>query len=101
MRSMLRAFSAIVLVPVSLLAQASFAPGTPKVGDVAPDFMLTPSTSAGVGAKPVSLSSLKGRTVVIAFFPRARTSGCTKQMESYRDQYEALFHGGKDVTLFA
>ncbi len=101
MRSMLRTFSLLSLLPTALVAQANLAPGTPKVGDVAPNFSLTPSTGAGVGSTPVSLASLKGRTVVIAFFPRARTSGCTKQMEAYRDQYDSLFHSGKDVTLLA
>jgi peroxiredoxin Q/BCP len=39
--------------------------------------------------------------VVLAFFPKARTSGCTIQMKAYRDQYATLFGGGKDVTLLA
>ena len=43
--------------------------------------------------------ALKGKTVVIAFFPKARTPGCTTQMTAYRDRYAQLFHGGKDVVL--
>ena len=39
--------------------------------------------------------------MVLAFYPKARTSGCTVQMKAYRDQYETLFGGGKDVTLLA
>jgi peroxiredoxin Q/BCP len=46
----------------------------PKVGDVAPDFTLPASTKAGL-AKPVHLADLKGQVVVLAFFPKARTSG--------------------------
>ena len=87
----------------SLSAQAApAAPGAqPAVGAMAPDFTLPGATSAGVLAKPVQLSALRGKTVVLAFFPKARTSGCTVQMKTYRDQYATLFGGGKDVTLLA
>jgi peroxiredoxin Q/BCP len=74
---------------------------SPNVGDVAPDFTLSGATKDGVTPKPVTLSSYRGQTVVIAFFPKARTSGCTHQMTAYRDRYPALFHGGKNVTLIA
>ena len=70
-----------------------------KVGDMAPDFSVTTVTSAGVESKPFKLSEHRGETVVLAFFPRARTSGCTTQMETYRDQYAQLFMGGKKVSL--
>ncbi len=92
--------SACLVLPVALAAQGGAPPaGMPKVGDVAPDFTLTAATNAGIATKPVTLSSLKGRTVVIAFFPRQRSSGCTIQMQAYRDKYDQLFHSGKDVTL--
>ncbi len=70
-----------------------------KVGEMAPDFTVTVVTSAGVAAKPFKLSEHKGETVVLAFFPKARTSGCTVQMETYRDKYANTFQGGKKVTL--
>jgi peroxiredoxin Q/BCP len=73
----------------------------PAVGQVAPDFSLTAATQQGVRPKPVRLSELRGKTVVLAFFPKARTSGCTIQMTAYRDRYAELFHGGKDVVLLA
>ena len=47
----------------------------PKVGDVAPDFTLPASTKDGRLAKPIHLADLKGQVVVLAFFPKARTSG--------------------------
>lgn len=47
----------------------------PAVGQPAPDFALVPATRTGVGQKPVRLSSFKGKTVVIAFFYKARTKG--------------------------
>lgn len=99
MRSTLKAVSISLLFPLSLLAQGATQAPLPKVGDVPPDFTLAAATQQGISAKPVKLSDLKGRTVVIAFFPRQRTSGCTAQMTTYRNQYDSLFHGGKDVTL--
>lgn len=47
----------------------------PKVGDVAPDFTLQGSTKDGVLAKPIHLADFRGQTVVLAFFPKARTKG--------------------------
>jgi cytochrome oxidase Cu insertion factor (SCO1/SenC/PrrC family) len=44
-------------------------------GVEAPDFALTASTMDGVAAKPLHLKALRGQTVVIAFFYRARTKG--------------------------
>ena len=70
-----------------------------KVGDAAPDFTLMTVTKNGLEAKPFKLSEHRGETVVLAFFPRARTSGCTTQMKAYRDQYAQVFQDGKKVTL--
>jgi peroxiredoxin Q/BCP len=89
--------AAMMVGATSLAAQGT----QPAVGTTAPDFTLPGATSAGVLPKPLQLSSLRGRTVVLAFFPKARTSGCTVQMKTYRDQYATLFGGGKDVTLLA
>jgi peroxiredoxin Q/BCP len=46
-----------------------------KVGDMAPDFTLKGSTKDGLLAKPIHLAELRGQTVVLAFFPKARTKG--------------------------
>jgi peroxiredoxin len=59
---------------------SSGTPATPApkgllaVGTPAPDFRLASATRAGVSA-PVHLADLRGKTVVIAFFYRARTKG--------------------------
>ena len=50
-------------------------PAGPAVGDVAPDFALTAATRYGELAAPFRLSDYEGSTVVLAFFPRARTKG--------------------------
>ena len=83
----------------TLSAQA--APGVDglAVGAMAPDFTIPTVTQAGLTAKPFKLSEHKGETVVLAFFPKARTQGCTTQMESYRDKYADLMNGGNKVTL--
>jgi peroxiredoxin Q/BCP len=73
----------------------------PKVGDAAPDFTLPGATIDGVMKTPVKLSSFKGQTVVVAFFPKARTRGCTAQMTTYRDKWATLFNGGKGIKVIA
>ena len=47
----------------------------PAVGAMAPDFTLPGATRYGVLAKPASLSDYRGKTVVLAFFFKARTKG--------------------------
>ncbi|MHB1328918.1 MAG: peroxiredoxin family protein [Gemmatimonadales bacterium] len=76
-------------------------PSPLAVGVPAPDFTLGGATKAGVLGEAIRLSALKGQTVVLAFYPRARTRGCTVQMEAYRDQYSTLFNGGDGVKVFA
>jgi thioredoxin-dependent peroxiredoxin len=64
----------------ALVAQeAQPAPGSaafaPTVGQMAPDFTLPGATRYGLLKNPVHLSDLRGQTVVVAFFPKARTRG--------------------------
>jgi peroxiredoxin len=73
--------------------------GGPNVGDVAPDFTFTGATRYGLLRDAVKLSDFRGQTVVLAFFPGARTSGCTVQMEKYRDAYAKLFRNGANVVV--
>ena len=64
----------------------------PQPGEPAPDFTL-PSTS-GVG---VTLSSLRGRKVLLAFFPLAFTSTCTAEMCAFTDDFDAFTNA--DTTV--
>ena len=48
---------------------------SPKLGDMAPDFTLKGSTRDGLPPKPIHLADFRGQTVVLAFFPKARTKG--------------------------
>jgi thioredoxin-dependent peroxiredoxin len=73
--------------------------GGPDVGRRAPDFSLPWANRDGVGPveSPYQLASDRGRTVVLAFYPKDFTSGCTSQMRTFAEQYDSLF--GPDVTL--
>lgn len=47
----------------------------PKVGDMAPDFELPGASRYGLLRGPLRLSDFRGQTVIVAFFPKARTKG--------------------------
>ena len=47
----------------------------PKVGEMAPDFEFTGITRYGMLSQKHKLSDFRGSTVVLAFFPKARTRG--------------------------
>lgn len=70
------AIAALALMGAPLAAQqpAPPAPTPLAVGTEAPDFTLPAATMAGVTG-PVKLSDYRGKTVVLAFFFRARTKG--------------------------
>ncbi len=71
-----------------ILAPVAFAADTVAAGAVAPNFTL-PSQED----KPVSLSDYKGKWVVLYFYPKDQTSGCTLEAHNFqRDlaKYEAL-----------
>jgi len=54
-------------------------------GDMAPDFSLSDQ-----GGQTISLSGLKGKKVLLYFYPKANTPGCTKQSCSVRDHLPDL-----------
>jgi peroxiredoxin Q/BCP len=64
-----------------------------KPGDTAPDFALPD----GAG-KTVRLSDFRGRKpVVLYFYPKDDTPGCTKEACAFRDQYEDFTAAGAEV----
>ena len=63
-----------------------------EVGDVAPDFTLPTADGA-----TVRLSDLRGRHVVVYFYPRANTPGCTTQACDFRDSLASLQGAGYTV----
>jgi len=61
-------------------------------GDKAPQFALLSDTG-----EQVSLAGFRGRKLVIYFYPRAGTSGCTRQACSIRDLYPRIT--AKDIVV--
>ena len=65
----------------------------PEIGENAPDFTL-PSTSG----EDVTLSSLKPKAVVLFFYPRDNTSGCTKEAIGFSELKETF--AAENVEVF-
>src|SRR6202008_3364677 len=63
-----------------------------EVAAKAPDFTLTDQDR-----QPVTLSALRGRPVVLAFFPAAFSSVCTKELCTLRDSLTSLNHAEAQV----
>lgn len=63
-----------------------------KVGDVAPDFKLSDETG-----KEISLSDFKGKKIVVYFYPKDDTPGCTKEACGFRDVYDYILEAGAVV----
>ena len=62
----------------------------PKVGEAAPDFKLPYATQEKLFMKPdeqMTLSSLKGKNVVLAFYPADWSGGCTTEVCTFRDTF--------------
>jgi peroxiredoxin Q/BCP len=95
-------FVGVVAVCAAAAAQAQSAPtqsgqpaaaAFPPPGDMAPDFTATATDSTGKTI-PVSLKALRGTVVVLAFYPADRSSGCTAELNKFRDEYTSLFGDG-------
>jgi peroxiredoxin Q/BCP len=56
-----------------------------KIGDQAPEFTLPDETG-----KPVSLSDFRGKRVVLFFYPKDNTPGCTAQACGFRDEFSVI-----------
>jgi peroxiredoxin Q/BCP len=65
--------------------QAPPAPSDDLVGKPAPDF-----TATAHDGTPVHLAALKGKPVVLYFYPRDETPGCTKEACSFRDSFRPI-----------
>lgn len=63
-----------------------------KEGDLAPVF-----TANDQNGKPVSLSDYKGKNVILYFYPKDDTPGCTTESCNFRDNYQSLLSHGFEV----
>jgi len=65
----------------------------PTAGALAPDFTVLTDTN-----EPLTLSALRGTPVVLYFYPKDDTSGCTTEACEFRDLFPR-FQGGKATVL--
>ncbi|WP_080055172.1 thioredoxin-dependent thiol peroxidase [Spirosoma aerolatum] len=63
-----------------------------KVGDPAPDF-----TSTNQNGNPIKLSDYRGKKVVLYFYPKDDTPGCTAEACSLRDNEDRLRAAGYEI----
>lgn len=63
-----------------------------KIGDKAPDFKVN-----NQDGQPISLAALKGKKVVLYFYPKDATPGCTAEACNLRDNYKSLLKAGYEV----
>ena len=71
--------TAALLGALSFTPAAAFAADTPAVGSTAPSFTLPSQLD-----KPVSLSDFKGKFVVLYFYPKDQTQGCTVEAHNFQ-----------------
>jgi peroxiredoxin Q/BCP len=64
-----------------------------QIGDPAPEF-----SGTDCQGRPVSLAGFRGRKVVLFFFPRVFTAGCTLENRYFRDHYEEVRALGADLV---
>jgi len=72
---LLPALALATAAPALAQQPAADEPKPLDVGTMAPDFTLPAATRFGLLKKPIHLSDFKGKTVVLAFFYKARTRG--------------------------
>lgn len=106
MRAMLLALGAAV-TPAMIHAQQPAPKGPPtasvvrgpEVGQRAPQFALQWATRDTIGpvAEPFRLADNLGKVVVLAFYPRDFTRGCTAEFQAFAERREQLF--GPDVVV--
>jgi peroxiredoxin len=106
-------FAALALIAATCLisfASGAYADGKkgsdaatpPKVGEAAPEFALPYATQEKIYLKPeerMTLSSMKGKNVILAFYPADWSGGCTKEVCTLRDTFAEL--GKLNATVLA
>lgn len=103
-------FTLGLLGPEALRAQATAADPSvgkpnailvsgPREGDRAPDFSLPWGTKDGAGGTNwFGITPSRGKVVVLAFYPRDFTSGCTAQMKTFTERFDEMFGDGVELV---
>jgi len=81
-----------VSTSASATTASASAPTSLKEGDPAPDVEM-----ALQDGRKLKLSSLKGQMVVVYFYPKDQTQGCTIEAQNFRDRFEDLTKAGIKV----
>lgn len=83
----------VVVLVIGLLYGSEFMGGGVEVGERGPEFEATAHTG-----EKVRLADYRGKSaVVVYFYPKDNTAGCTAQACSFRDSYEAFTEAGAVV----
>lgn len=82
----------IALLLFSVYTMENFAQSKLNVGDKAPDF-----TAKDQDGKSISLHDYKGKKVVLYFYPKDQTPGCTQEACNLRDNIDPLSKAGYTV----
>ena len=71
-----------------------------KAGDPAPDFAIPPTAGAEEDG-PRKLSDYRGRSVLISFFPKVFSLGCTRQLTEYAEEYGVFEDSETDIIAIS
>ncbi len=74
---------------------------SPEIGIKAPDFDLPGFSSVNPNQKQWSLASLEGRWLVVYFYPRDFTSGCTIEAHGFQDALPSFKKKGAEVIAIS
>ncbi len=85
--------SVLMFLSFSSVVNTALAEGVPTVGSQAPVFSL-----ADQNGQPVSLDSLRGKWVVLYFYPKNDTPGCTEEACAFRDDLAQLTALGAQIV---
>ena len=81
-----------IILIISICVMNSFSQGKLSIGDKAPDF-----SGVDQDGKQVALSDFKGKKVVLYFYPKDQTPGCTQEACNLRDNIGMLSSEGYEV----
>ncbi|MBM3358766.1 MAG: peroxiredoxin [Betaproteobacteria bacterium] len=83
----------VVIIALLLWQRSASASGVPKAGDPAPGFSLPDQNG-----KTHSLADFRNKWLVLYFYPKNNTPGCTEQACTFRDDWHKLSAMGAEVV---